>query len=263
MDAALFVRWPDQTIDLQTLTNPPDRTQARYDAGIALSDNAPRPGLTVCRSLSISTVPVRAPALVADAIDVAHTNLLHARPRLCDGRRWLDHAGFPNRFEFREHGPRHQRRGWEPPGWKIAATTPAMQKRVESDEPIRGRTYARHGHAAPGFWRIRNPPAARSCRFDPDLGSQRCRGFGRRGPASPPAAGFPGVRSSARSAGRITRSPRHACGRSPPGRDTRPRGPRRPRSRPGPARPRPGRSGCPASSRRGPGSWSRSGFRRW
>ena len=39
--------------------------------------------------------------------------------------------------------------GWEPLGWKIAATTPAMQERLESDVPIRGRTYARHRHQSP------------------------------------------------------------------------------------------------------------------
>ncbi|WP_149541205.1 2-keto-4-pentenoate hydratase [Siccirubricoccus phaeus] len=33
--------------------------------------------------------------------------------------------------------------GWEPLGWKIAATTPAMQARLRTDQPIYGRTYRR------------------------------------------------------------------------------------------------------------------------
>ena len=33
--------------------------------------------------------------------------------------------------------------GWEPLGWKIAATTPVMQQRLRTKEPIYGHTYAR------------------------------------------------------------------------------------------------------------------------
>lgn len=39
--------------------------------------------------------------------------------------------------------------GWEPLGWKIAATTPAMQSRLRMTEPIRGRSFRRFAVQAP------------------------------------------------------------------------------------------------------------------
>jgi 2-keto-4-pentenoate hydratase len=39
--------------------------------------------------------------------------------------------------------------GWPPLGWKIAATTPVMQQRLRTTEPIYGRTYARFATASP------------------------------------------------------------------------------------------------------------------
>jgi 2-keto-4-pentenoate hydratase len=42
-----------------------------------------------------------------------------------------------------------RRLGWEPLGWKIAATTPAMQARLRMDEPIRGRSFRRFATTAP------------------------------------------------------------------------------------------------------------------
>jgi 2-keto-4-pentenoate hydratase len=41
------------------------------------------------------------------------------------------------------------RLGWEPLGWKIAATTPVMQHRLRTTEPIYGRTYARFATPSP------------------------------------------------------------------------------------------------------------------
>lgn len=43
-----------------------------------------------------------------------------------------------------------RRLGWEPLGWKIAATTPAMQARLRMREPIRGRSFRRFATTAPG-----------------------------------------------------------------------------------------------------------------
>lgn len=43
---------------------------------------------------------------------------------------------------------------WEPLGWKIAATTPAMRKFLESDSPIRGRTYRRFVHRSPAVLKM-------------------------------------------------------------------------------------------------------------
>lgn len=39
--------------------------------------------------------------------------------------------------------------GWEPLGWKIAATTPVMQQRLRTSEPIYGRTYKRFETTSP------------------------------------------------------------------------------------------------------------------
>lgn len=39
--------------------------------------------------------------------------------------------------------------GWEPLGWKIAATTPVMQARLRMREPIRGRSFRRFATGAP------------------------------------------------------------------------------------------------------------------
>ena len=39
--------------------------------------------------------------------------------------------------------------GWATLGWKIAATTPAMQQRLRTSEPIYGRTYRRFAFASP------------------------------------------------------------------------------------------------------------------
>lgn len=44
--------------------------------------------------------------------------------------------------------------GWEPLGWKIAATTPAMRKFLESETPIRGRTYRRFVHRSPAVLKM-------------------------------------------------------------------------------------------------------------
>ncbi len=43
--------------------------------------------------------------------------------------------------------------GWEPLGWKIAATTPAMQARLRMSEPIRGRSFRRFATTAPARFR--------------------------------------------------------------------------------------------------------------
>ncbi len=42
-----------------------------------------------------------------------------------------------------------RRLGWETLGWKIAATTPAMQARLRMDQPIRGRSFRRFATTAP------------------------------------------------------------------------------------------------------------------
>ena len=87
--------WPEVMIDLHTSTNPLDLTPARYDAVIAVSAAAPRPGLETRRLLPIVTLPVCSPELLADwRVDFAVVPMLHARPRPEDWRRWLDHAGF-------------------------------------------------------------------------------------------------------------------------------------------------------------------------
>lgn len=92
--AALRETEPELDIDLHTSSNPLDLTPSRYDAVIAVSDGAPRSGIVTHRLMPIATVPVCAPALLkAGPIDFAATPLLHARPRLDDWRRWLDHAG--------------------------------------------------------------------------------------------------------------------------------------------------------------------------
>ena len=39
--------------------------------------------------------------------------------------------------------------GWQPLGWKIAATTPVMQQRLRTDQPIYGRTYKQFEVASP------------------------------------------------------------------------------------------------------------------
>ena len=42
-----------------------------------------------------------------------------------------------------------RRLGWEPLGWKIAATTPEMQARLRMAEPIRGRSFRRFAATSP------------------------------------------------------------------------------------------------------------------
>lgn len=96
----LLPRWPDLekthpdlAIDLHTSLNPLDMLPGRYDAVIAVSDAAPRPGLVTYPLLPIATVPVCAPGWLARGVpDFAGVPLLHARPRPEDWRRWLDHA---------------------------------------------------------------------------------------------------------------------------------------------------------------------------
>jgi LysR family glycine cleavage system transcriptional activator len=96
----LLPLWPDLekahpglAIDLHTSLNPLDLLPGRYDAVIAVSDAAPRPGLVTYPLLPIATVPVCAPAwLQRSKPDFAAVPLLHARPRPEDWRRWLDHA---------------------------------------------------------------------------------------------------------------------------------------------------------------------------
>ncbi|MGE0766726.1 MAG: 2-keto-4-pentenoate hydratase [Hyphomicrobiaceae bacterium] len=43
--------------------------------------------------------------------------------------------------------------GWPQLGWKIAATTPAMQQRLRTTEPIYGRTYSRFETSSPARFR--------------------------------------------------------------------------------------------------------------
>lgn len=93
--SALQERLPEIKIDLHTSRNPLDLIPSRYDAVIAVSDGTPKTGLVTHRLIPISTVPVCAPELLADGSpDFAQVQLLHARPRPDDWRRWLDHAGF-------------------------------------------------------------------------------------------------------------------------------------------------------------------------
>lgn len=42
-----------------------------------------------------------------------------------------------------------ERLGWETLGWKIAATTPAMQEKLRRTKPIYGRTYRRYATSSP------------------------------------------------------------------------------------------------------------------
>jgi 2-keto-4-pentenoate hydratase len=46
-----------------------------------------------------------------------------------------------------------RRLGWEPLGWKIAATTPEMQARLRMSEPIRGRSFRRFATESPARFR--------------------------------------------------------------------------------------------------------------
>ena len=86
---------PDLDIDLHTSPNPLDLLPSRYDAVIAVSDAAQRPGLITYPLIPIATVPVCAPRwLKRGPLDFAAVPLLHARPRPDDWRRWLDHAGY-------------------------------------------------------------------------------------------------------------------------------------------------------------------------
>lgn len=99
---ALLPRWkrlatthPELSIDLHTSSNALDLTPSRYDAVIAVSDGAPRPGTIIRRLMPISTVPVCSPLLlVGTGVDFATVPLLHARPRPDDWPRWLHHAGY-------------------------------------------------------------------------------------------------------------------------------------------------------------------------
>ncbi len=113
----LMPRWaemrracPELRLDLHTSANPLDLTPARYDAVIAVSDGAPRSGLTTRRLLPIVTLPVCAPELLAEGPpDFSEVTLLHARPRPDDWRRWLDHAGL--RHVPAERGPSFESAG--------------------------------------------------------------------------------------------------------------------------------------------------------
>ncbi len=69
-----------------------------------------------------------------------------------------------------------ERLGWELLGWKIAATTPVMQQRLRTGEPIYGRTYRTFEAASPA----RVPHAAL---LDPLV---ECEFFFRLGAALPP-----------------------------------------------------------------------------
>lgn len=68
--------------------------------------------------------------------------------------------------------------GWPLLGWKIAATTPVMQQRLRTNEPIYGRTYARFETASPARFR-------RGDLLDPLI---ECEFFFRLGRALPPRA---------------------------------------------------------------------------
>lgn len=68
--------------------------------------------------------------------------------------------------------------GWAPLGWKIAATTPVMQQRLRSNEPIYGRTYRRFELASPAH-------VAFADLLDPLV---ECEFFFRLGDALPPRA---------------------------------------------------------------------------
>lgn len=86
---------PDLIVDLHTSSNPLDLVPGRYDAVIAVSDAAPRTGLVTHQLVPIATVPVCAPGWLARGRpDFSKVPLLHARPRLDDWRRWLNHARF-------------------------------------------------------------------------------------------------------------------------------------------------------------------------
>ncbi|MFV0297577.1 MAG: LysR substrate-binding domain-containing protein [Hyphomicrobiaceae bacterium] len=90
----LRTQQPELELDLHTSANALDILPGRYDAVLAVSDGAPRPGTISRRLLPISTVPVCAPSWLAKGpVDFATVPLLHARPRPDDWRRWLDHAG--------------------------------------------------------------------------------------------------------------------------------------------------------------------------
>ncbi len=92
--ARLKVAEPELAIDIHTSSNALDLTPTRYDAVIAVSDGAPTNGIVTRRLLPIATTPVCAPELLRDGpLDFAAVPLLHARPRIDDWRRWLDHAG--------------------------------------------------------------------------------------------------------------------------------------------------------------------------
>lgn len=91
----LLARHPGLEVDLHTSSNALDLIPGRYDAVIAVSDGTARPGTVIHRLMPIATVPVCAPAWLANgAVDFAAVPLLHARPRPEDWSRWLDYAGF-------------------------------------------------------------------------------------------------------------------------------------------------------------------------
>ncbi|MFB9264678.1 LysR substrate-binding domain-containing protein [Bradyrhizobium erythrophlei] len=111
---------PDLAIDLHTSPNPLDLLPGRYDAVIAVSDAAPRPGLVTHPLLPIATVPVCAPRwLKRGPLDFAAVPLLHARPRPDDWRRWLDHAGL-------SHVPAQTGSSFESVGLAIEAAAAGM-----------------------------------------------------------------------------------------------------------------------------------------
>lgn len=88
---------PDLALDLHTSLNPLDLSPAHYDAVVAVSDGARRPGLIVRPLIPIATMPVCAPYLMQGGVlDFRSVPLLHTRPRPDDWPRWLNHAGIRN-----------------------------------------------------------------------------------------------------------------------------------------------------------------------
>jgi LysR family glycine cleavage system transcriptional activator len=86
---------PAIPVTLHTSSNPLDLLAGQFDLVIAVSGAAEHRGLIEQPLMPIATVPVCAPALLANGpLDFAAVPLLHSRPRPDDWRRWLDHAGF-------------------------------------------------------------------------------------------------------------------------------------------------------------------------
>jgi len=91
---ALSRALPELSVEWHSSSIPQELLPGRFDAVIAVNDGAPLPGLTSLPLLPIATLPVCAPALLADGpLDFARVPLLHSRCRPDDWRRWLNHAG--------------------------------------------------------------------------------------------------------------------------------------------------------------------------